>query len=273
MKRFTAVALLVLSTLGLVGAQPGRASSNYCNDGLTSPGGKEVALITSPITLGVEVGTNPPNAMLCYSTGSPGAGNTVTGGDIHPYVGASPTSGGAIVFCGADPNVVVPVNCNNGVGYTASPTYSVSGGLVSVNVPFSVCTGGCFTTNPAVASTGVIVGTLAPTSGPSGTTGAGYGLSKVEVWLNGALIVSRAGFGIAGVYADTGNGPVYENLHGNPAGPCVLGVCLPLSGVVKTTGSSPTVYLLLPGSSSTTPITVPIPPLCIYNNNDPTPCP
>jgi hypothetical protein len=272
MKRIIAIAFLVLSTLGLVGSPPSRATSSYCNDGLSSPGGKEVALITSPITLGVEIGPNPPNVMLCYSTGAAGAGNTVAGGDIHPYAGAGTTSGGAVLYCGSDPNVVVPINCNSGAGYTASPTYSISGGLVSVSIPFSVCSGGCFTSNPTILSTGVVVGTLTPASGPSGSTGAGYQISSIEVWVNGTLIVRRAGFGIAGIYADTGS-PVYQNLHGNPSGPCVLGVCLPLSGVVKTTGSNPTLYLLLPGSSSTTPVTVPIPPLCIYNNNDPTPCP
>lgn len=62
--------------------------------------------------------------------------------------------------------------------------------------------------------------------------------------------------------------PVYQDLHGSPSGPCVASVCVPVSGVGKTTGNNPTVYVLVPTSSTYIPLNAPIPALCLWNNNE-----
>ncbi len=78
----TACAAALLLT-GVQPASAGTGASNFCDDGV---GWQQVALLTTPITVGLEVsappGGNSQRLILCYGVGAEGQPNTGTGGAI-----------------------------------------------------------------------------------------------------------------------------------------------------------------------------------------------
>lgn len=278
MKRISVVVLLLIAALGVVGVGPTRANpSLWCQDGTTTE--IERVLISSPVKIGVAV--NPSGQVqVCYSTGalSPGTGAGAAGVTVTPSPSASGT--GIWVYCMSDPGVRQPVNCDqyakaNVAPGTSGTSAGPGGATLGIQIPFQVCAGsisspGCTGTSPNLGTSGLIVGTLVPMAGPTGSTGAGYSVSGVEVWLDGTRLYSSAAVPVAGGYVNTAGAPslAVPSVGGsNP--PCIIGgVCTPsVSGSLAVTGSTQTVTLVLPTGTSTFPVT--IPSRCLVNFSGP----
>jgi hypothetical protein len=95
---------------------------------------------------------------------------------------------------------------------------------------------------------------------PSGSTGVGYQLTGLTVYIAGTPISSPAV--AAGGFAN----PNQAAFSLTPGSPCILGTCLPLTGYVETTGAP---VLVLVSPLGTMPVVVPA--TCVVNNG--VPCP
>jgi hypothetical protein len=217
MKKRVLVVLALLGTLLPVGgifqsATAGSGSANSCTDGPDWWGHMEIPLITSPITLALEIpttldGSPVRHAYLCYSTSPAGySGQDIAGGRIevrntwwvpgdNPQVHCTPQS---------NPSTLAP-SCYAGT----TPTYWLTTGTsywgeenkqtLGFSVPITFCLTSCATVTPGLGTTGVIHGmwnvyettdalndgdaldgTHALSDAPPGTTGAG--LRGVLLW-------------------------------------------------------------------------------------------
>jgi len=232
-----------------------------------------------PVTLGLEVTTDRGlHVALCYST-SPYAstGGEVSGGAIA--VDALNPGGGA-VWSNPDGNTVnascMPDSVPQGVSLACeaatSPSYSIApgaagttGDVISVNVPFTVCFGGCSGTSAGLAPTGLLVGQLVPVSQPG--VGVGYQLQTLQVYVDGVLVVNEAPQA-AGAYVDPFSA-VEESLDFSQGGPCTGAVCVP-QGYVGTTGSNVAGFELLGASYN---VGGPLTKQCVYWNPSTNRCP
>lgn len=124
---------------GLIGtpAQAGYGPSVWCNDGGTAPGGREVPILSSPITLAAEI--DPGEVWVCYSTTPQGAPGGITGGAIRVKyaAGSSTVSVTTSMYCVPDSGVNYALTCNSGpngaavgsIGYaTGTTTFAQSTG-------------------------------------------------------------------------------------------------------------------------------------------------
>jgi len=159
---------LSLAAFAAVPAQhvfAGTGLSQACEDSVNQ--GDDFPILTSPITMGVEVqhgpafGTGPgAHVALCYSTTAYGSGaSELSGGaftvDADFTSWSNPNLNLVNVGCFPDAASVIAVSCDAGT----KPTVSLSGSNITVTTPFSLCFG--VGTCPAVANgpgiTGVIV--------------------------------------------------------------------------------------------------------------------
>lgn len=162
----------------------GTGISNACSDdGL----GDDFPILTSPITLGVEIqrgptfGTGPGvHVALCYSTTAAGSSAPeLTGGALAVDADFSTWSNpnGNLVNAGCFPDSSTPVvaACDFGT----KPTVGLAGSNITFTIPFSLCigVGGCPTVANGPGATGVIVGSI----GLCGTTCVSVGSVCVVV--------------------------------------------------------------------------------------------
>ncbi|HVF75606.1 MAG TPA: hypothetical protein VM938_11205 [Acidimicrobiales bacterium] len=256
-----------MALAGLCGVAPAQgAPSDWCSD--DTPGQLEIPILPSPVYLAATVNPLYSHVELCYRAGpAAGAIGTIVGPN-RP----NPTGAVAWVYCASDPGVSQPVNCDalNSVSTTpntSGTSVSPSGAFIGFEIPFQVClvtAANCNGGSPELLATGVAVGGLAPVTGPPGSVGAGYGLSFVEVWLNGSMVYRQTGAG-AGAFGTPGvPGLSTPTLGSTP--PCVIGgLCL--DGKLAVTGATTTVTLVLP--TGTTPVPITVPSACIVNFDAP----
>jgi hypothetical protein len=261
---------------------PANADESYCSDGHTNPGGSETVILGKPgDPLVLSVQTTPRNGamtqvLVCYATGPNGSTGMLAAGSIDTYTytyGAQGSEG--YVLCHGDATATVSPDCRYDYGATSNasitPTYSTSGLTLTATIPFRVCVGSCVSDTVSTAATGLIVGTLVPDPGPAGSTGASYRLAGTKVILNGVTLYS-SDMRLGGLFFDDRDAFRY-GLTGYTYGPCTLGVCVPVpQGSISTTGNDPVVTLTPPTGSPQT-ITVPLTPVCVYDNNSGTACP
>jgi hypothetical protein len=195
-----ALAIVVIA-LGLALAEPSRAgprAPNACSDGQYSDALTDVSILTSPITLGLELGNPtgpyPGHVALCYSTSPKGySGSDTTGGHLAvnvlaPWNGPAPanavcvpednTPAGALLACRAElgrPVVGIHPDSNGG-----------SGDTVSFVIPVMVCTAPCTSLSPGISDTGAFIGGVTWVPAPPGQVGGSYRIDYVELWINGA---------------------------------------------------------------------------------------
>jgi len=258
-----------LSGFGMTATTAHASPSDWCNDG--TPSESEHVLTTYPVFTGVAVfaGASNPYVEVCYRTPTlPGVAGGAAGVMVVPST--SPTGGGVWGWCASDPGVQEPVNCNEWVGANAGPSAAFTGGdTLAVAIPFQVCAGpngspGCTGSSPNLGQTGLIVGALQQRPGPSGSTGAAYDLTSLQVWLNGGLVASQAP-SVGGAFVQS-SVPVYESLFVGPGGStCTLAGCL--GGALGLQGGTDTVTLVLP--TGTQPVSVTIPQKCLVNFSGP----
>jgi hypothetical protein len=178
-------------------------------------------------------------------------------------------------YCASDPGVQEPIDCNEQATASATPSTSgtsvgAGGATIGVQIPFQVCLGpagspGCTGSSPNLAQTGVVIGALTPISGPTGSAGAAYQVSSVQVWLNGSLVFSRAGLPLGGGYVNYAL-PSLSTPSLGPSGTCVTGsICV--GGMLGVTGATETVTLVLPTGTSSYPVTIPT--RCLINFGGP----
>lgn len=242
-------------------AGPPGAPSGYCNDGIGQE--FEVPILTSPITLAVELGSNGsqthPHLGLCYSTTPEGSSNgEAAGGSAGYYVDlGNPT--GVNVYSFSDPGAAIQASTDD----TVAPTWSIvpgtngtTGDTIAVSIPFSLCLGGCDTFSPTINPTGLLIGQLVPVAHPG--IGAVYELASLQVIVNGVTVVSAPDIP-AGAWVDP-FGAVADSLSLQQGGPCILNECVP-QGYVETTGTTVAEVRILGHSEDVTP-----PKKCLYTN-------
>jgi hypothetical protein len=109
-------------------AQAGQTFSTWCSDGTTAPGGREIPILTSPITLGAEIWSSPTDLthqviQLCFSDSPVGTPSRVSGGTIQVVVDTSTSTAMPSAYvtlnCAADGGTFL--TCNNSTGATATP--------------------------------------------------------------------------------------------------------------------------------------------------------
>ncbi len=286
-----------VATAGLAFAAPARVLAGYgsstaCEDNNPSTGWSghfgstdDIPILggpygaggsSFPMTLGVEIATDQGlHVALCYST-SPynTTGGEVTGGAVAvdaltPQTWSNPADNRVNAACVPDSvSQGEQVSCEVGT----NPTYTVTpggagttGDVISVNVPFTVCFGGCSGSAAGLAPTGLLVGQLAPVSEPG--IGAGYALQSLQVYVNGTLLVSEQPNAV-GAYADP-FGAVEESLDFAQGGPCIGVACEP-NGYVGTTGSNVAGISLL---GQTYNVGGPLTKQCVYWNPSTNRCP
>lgn len=229
-----------------------------------------------PVTLGVELSTNGGlHAALCYSTSPYGsAGGEVTGGAIglDALTGATWTNPGANEVNASCTPDSMPQGEQIACQAATNPTYAVSpgpagtaGDVISVNVPFSVCFGGCSGTSAALAPTGLLIGQLAPIAEPG--IGVGYSVQSMQLYVNGVLVANEAPQA-AGAYVDP-FGAVEESLDFSQGGPCTGAICVP-QGYVGTTGNDVAGFTVLGDSFN---VGGPLTKQCVYWNPSTNRCP
>jgi hypothetical protein len=118
-----------------------QADTAWCSDNTTSPGGREISVLTSPITVGVELNRSPTNVdyqvlLICFSDSPAGTPSRVSGGVIQVFVdtNTSTATPSAYVTPVCVPNGGTFFSCNNTTGAAATP------GDLGVSVPpSSIC--------------------------------------------------------------------------------------------------------------------------------------
>ncbi len=262
------VALAGLAVAAPTHVFAGNGYSTTCNDNNPPAGwtgqygvGDDIPLIGgpygvggtgAPMTLGVEASdaNGTLHVALCYST-SPynSTGGETTGDAIAlDLLGApswsDPQGSTAQVSCNPDNNPQgVALSCLA----ATTPSYSVTGQpgttgyAISVNIPFTVCFGGCTGSGAGVAPTGLFVGQLVPVPEPG--IGFGYKVQSLQVYVNGALIANFPPITLAGAYINP-FGLVEESLDVHSGGPCSAGFCVP-AGYIGTTGANAAGFQIL----------------------------
>jgi hypothetical protein len=277
MVSITAAAGLVgLGTVGLPAARalagPSGAPSGNCNDGAGDEV-KEVPLLTSPVTLAVEIGafgSAVDHVGICYSTTAEGSsGPEAAGGDVAYYIG--PTDSDPLPIAvgnSSDPGSAVQATAGSfdSPAYTVSPGGGSGGQVVTVFIPVSVCASQCVA--PTLGTTGVMVGTLSKPHVVVGGTNQDYELTGLCVLVDGAPLNDCSSSLIIGGLTTTGTSP----LNVEKGGPCVGAACLPIFGdsYVGTTGNQlATIYLPVLGTA------IPVNGVhtCVYHTPSTNPCP
>jgi hypothetical protein len=101
-------------------AQAGTGVANWCGDGATQPGGRDIPILASPITVGVEIQNDPTSigtqqVRVCFSDTPEGQPSRVVGGEVAVAVVADGSISG--------PDVFVRLECIPDIGPTgAFPT-------------------------------------------------------------------------------------------------------------------------------------------------------
>ena len=264
MKLLSFLAAGMLAAVGLAEssahALAGSPYSTACSSGQDT---RDIPILTSPVTLGVQIGTAPgahgaqDYVGLCYATSSTSnSGPEATGGVFQVGLTPSTSSPQADAQCYADSYTSFPVNCNNYA--SATPSYTVGPGeTITVSIPFAVCADVCSGGPAQLNETGLIVGGIAACPNPiPGSPGACEQLNQLALFVDGIQVANLAG---PSVGTGMSLGAIADNLYGG--GPCVLGVCPPLSGYIATTGQPFLVVVLPTGEESIAPS-----PDCIYQN-------
>jgi hypothetical protein len=270
-------ALAIVAPAGLIVSAPpasaGQGWSHSCDDDPTG-GDKQIPILSSPITLALEVGHDGslanPHVEVCYATTPESySGGETAGGAIGAYALCQDCYAPIEAYSYPDnegPSVQV-----NGVADLWYPTFTVTpgpagttGDTITVDIPVLVCSGQCYVYGSEHAgSTGLLVGRLQGQPAP-GQYGVSYQLTSLQLWVNGAKVLdltpAQAGAGLNPF------GQVSESL-GSPGSPCLLGVCAPIGGYVETTGAAPLLVLQVGGST----VPVGVPKTCLYSNNAPCP--
>ena len=108
-----ATLLVALPALPAAPAAAGTGTSTHCSDGI---GYREIPILTSPVTVGVEINRAPAIGesqylLICYSTTAVGQPGVVTGGAIavHVVPGANTVYPGAYVGLGCYPDFATGV--------------------------------------------------------------------------------------------------------------------------------------------------------------------
>jgi hypothetical protein len=129
-------------------ASAGTGTANWCGDGITGPGGTDIPVLTSPLTVGVEIFRDPLNAgmqqvRVCFSDTPPGQPSMVVGGEVALGVwtdtGTATPGGYVRLECipdigmsGVWPTCHLPVGANVAPGDVHVETYSTGFCLVTV---------------------------------------------------------------------------------------------------------------------------------------------
>jgi hypothetical protein len=253
MKKRVLVVLALLGTMLPVGglfqaAVAGTGSSASCSDDPYPYAHYEIPLITSPITLTMEVPQGPDgdgtvyvrHVRLCYSTSPAGyGGDDITGGSVQVgynwfdsefvKVDCTPQSNPSAlqVSCHSGSLGMTCVNGTCAGAWPGTMSSSQHQNGYTVTIPIAVCVVACTTISPTVETTGWLHVQGGPTGAPSGTsTGAGVGGVQLTycsvttgcVPLAGPLDLS-AGIGASQPWAATRPGypPVASQLCYNPS--------------------------------------------------------
>ncbi|HZI39759.1 MAG TPA: hypothetical protein VFF24_15745 [Acidimicrobiia bacterium] len=262
--------LLALSPLA-----PAKAASEVCTDNWPSVSVQLVSgTLGLPLWLGVESGVldgQPGHVGLCYGTGAPGDSKTAGG---HASVSVLPSTSGSTVDVHnwSDSNAAIGAN----VAVVSQPTYTVSPGgagggqALTFTIPVAICAGPCHPgTQPLDGTNGVIVGTISPTSPPSGGTSASYRVTNLCVKVDGATVLGNCDAVVIGDTGVTTTGTDPVNTSPATPGPCVVGLCAPNYNYIGTTGNQlATVYVHGLG-----PVPVYGVHTCLYQKDASTPCP
>ena len=132
-------AAALLAGLTATPASAGTGSSTWCSDGI---GYREVPILTSPVTVGVEVahppGSNEQYVLICYSTSAVGQPASITSGAIALHVVRDTGTGypGAYVGVGCYPDFATGL----GPVCAFANSVNVAPGDVGVSTPpSSIC--------------------------------------------------------------------------------------------------------------------------------------
>ena len=152
---FVAAASAALVPVLAPAALAGTSYSTWCSDGAIGSG-REIPILTSPITVGAEVLNSPTDLThqtisICFSDTPVGTPSNVSGGIIQLIVdtNTSTATPSAFVTLGCAPDGGTFLGCNNATGAAATPgdlgisTPPSSTCLVSINT-------GCVATVPGV---------------------------------------------------------------------------------------------------------------------------
>ncbi len=288
MSRIRRVCLLTIcgttmGSLGLAFTAPlpvlaGTGPSQVCEDGA---GNDDIPLLTTPVTLGLEVGSPAlaPAGLggrggnyvtLCYSPTPYGStAQVLTGGAISVHlVESGSTVSTDETACYPDGFESLIVNCDGSetASYTVTPASPPGeGAMITASVPFTICAGtsvtgtpACGAGAPALGSTGLIVTSLAlggaPLAGETGGTVASTG----ALYVDGVLQVpfgTSAGAGVS-------NPPSIGGGLGGPGLPvCVLSSCVSIPGAWVGSNGAPLGSVDIAGT--VLPIASPLPgPAC-----------
>jgi len=274
-RRITRLLTLLLLFASLATVAPATTASAEPSGTCSNGAGNETQLVSGnfglPLWLGIQYvyGTTPRvNLITCYGTAAPDEAKLV-GGYNYTRVSANgvTTSNVSDSNSGVQPNLSLAV--------AALPTYSVSPGgasggqAITFEIPFSVCSGACYTApGGGLATTGLILGTLTQKSAPGGVSAA-YEVSKLCLMVNGIPVTScSTGVSLPGA-TTTGNLPANVGTGGATPGPCVVGVCIPSIDYVGTSGRQlATIYLPELGAIPVYGVRA-----CAYQRDAQTPCP
>ncbi len=109
-------------------AHAGVSYSTWCSDGATGVGGREISILTTPVTIGAEIFSSPTDLnhqviQLCFSDSAVGTPSRVSGGVIQLIVDTTASTATPSAFvtlgCGVDGGVFI--GCNNTTGAAATP--------------------------------------------------------------------------------------------------------------------------------------------------------
>lgn len=272
MKRIAAAILVLIGMTGVFVA-PAHADEQWCTGGTTIIGGPG-----DPLTLAVLTTQSGAltRATLCYAIAPTGTSGMLAAGSFtadNYHYGEEGNEG--YVVCDGDATSTVSPDCRYDYGATTKPTitpaYGASGVTLTAEIPFRLCAGSCITDTGVLQTTGAVVGTLSPIGAPSGSTGAGYELEDVMVIVNGTPVY-RSDVAV-GLFVTPNDAVASSATFGWEYGPCALGTCAFVpTGYLKLTGNDPTVTITAPGTGGPVPITVPLPYVCIYENDSYTAC-
>jgi hypothetical protein len=254
----------------------GTGLSQACEDNVGGDDLPDNLFVTNPVTLGVQIGS-PALA----GAGLPGADGSTYVSVCYattPYGSSAPQALGGFIQAGdsaGNPYIACVPDSNPPSAVSTQPSCSVTGGgtsgaTVTVSIPFVVCSGvgsGCVG-NPGAApyTTGAVVGTLAETAPPPGGSGAAFTLSSLCVEVDGIPLTNcLTGLALGGA-TTSGRLPLNVGTSGT-AGPCVPGLCVPVTYVGLSGAQLATLYL--PGTGAAIPLFGE--PVCAYSNTAPPP--
>ncbi len=240
MKRLLSALAVAVATVGasIIGAAaPASALVEHCT----------MTLLSDPVIVRAGLGNTGTDAgaVVCVGTAGPAGGMVYQGFGVgvHPFGPGSPG------FCGTASYTAVGTEWQNAPGTVGAGGSTWTGtwpsvcshpdGTYSVHVPVTFCVGAACVASPVsgVGKTGVIVGTFTPhTTGPGGTTGAGYSLYGNWLMVDGQWIsIGPSHYNAVGVVA-----PDPSDFSVPPGEPVVCGplnlVCVPGSAGIGYAG-------------------------------------